>query len=97
VLPLSKACTVKALQTIHTLWVLYPSYSKGISVIIEMQVYCCWLYLPGPFENTQKYIHTYRSRFIPERLAEASQIFLRDAHVLPKLLSYEEYCSLDSW
>jgi hypothetical protein len=30
---------------------------------------------------------TYRSRFIPEGIAEASQIFLRD--VLPKLFSYE--------
>jgi hypothetical protein len=30
------------------------------------------------------YIHTYHSRFIPEGVAEASQIFLRDAHVLPK-------------
>jgi hypothetical protein len=30
-------------------------------------------------------IHTYQSRFIPEGVAEASQIFLRDAHVLPKL------------
>jgi hypothetical protein len=35
------------------------------------------------------YIHTYHSRFIPEGVAEASQIFLRDAHVLLKLLSYE--------
>jgi hypothetical protein len=30
-------------------------------------------------------IHTYHSRFIPEGLAEASQIFLRDTHVLSKL------------
>jgi hypothetical protein len=29
--------------------------------------------------------------FIPKGVAEASQIFLRDAHVLLKLLSYEEY------
>jgi hypothetical protein len=28
-----------------------------------------------------KKIHTYHSRFIPEGVAEASQIFLRDAHV----------------
>jgi hypothetical protein len=38
------------------------------------------------------YIHKYHSRFIPEEVAQASQILLRDAHVLPKLLSYEEYC-----
>jgi hypothetical protein len=35
-------------------------------------------------------VHTYRSRLIPEEVAEASQIFPRDAHVLPKLLSYED-------
>jgi hypothetical protein len=33
---------------------------------------------------------TYHSRFIPEGVAEASQIFLRDTHVLPKLVNYEE-------
>jgi hypothetical protein len=41
------------------------------------------------------YIHTYHSRFILE--AEASQIFLQDAHVLPKLASNEEYCRRDRW
>jgi hypothetical protein len=35
------------------------------------------------------YIHTYYSRFIPEEVAEVSQIFLRDTHVLPKLVVYE--------
>jgi hypothetical protein len=35
-----------------------------------------------------RYIHTYHSRFNPEGVAEVSQIFLRDTHVLPKL-SYE--------
>jgi hypothetical protein len=34
-------------------------------------------------------IHPYHSRFIPEGVAKASRIFLRDAHVLPKLFSYE--------
>jgi hypothetical protein len=38
------------------------------------------------------YIHTYHSRFIPEGVAEAFQIFFRVAHVLPKLVSYEEHC-----
>jgi hypothetical protein len=42
-------------------------------------------------------IHTYHSRFIPEGVAEASQILLRDAHVLPKLLSCEGYCGRDKW
>jgi hypothetical protein len=32
-------------------------------------------------------IHTYHSRFIPVGVAEAFQIFLRHAHVLPKLLA----------
>jgi hypothetical protein len=36
-------------------------------------------------DHTSTYIHTYHSRFIPEGVAEASQIFLRDAHVLTKL------------
>jgi hypothetical protein len=35
------------------------------------------------------YIHTYHSRFLPKGVADASQIFLRDAYVLPKL--FEEY------
>jgi hypothetical protein len=38
-------------------------------------------------------IHTYHSCFITEGVAEASQTFLKDAHVLPNLLSYEEYCT----
>jgi hypothetical protein len=40
----------------------------------------------------QKYvfIHTYHSRFIPEGVAEVSEIFLRDTHNLPKLVSYED-------
>jgi hypothetical protein len=39
--------------------------------------------------STYIYIHTYHSQFTPEGAAEASQTFLRDAHVLPKLCSYE--------
>jgi hypothetical protein len=31
-------------------------------------------------------IHTYHSRFLPEGVAEVSQIFLRNTHVLPKYL-----------
>jgi hypothetical protein len=38
------------------------------------------------------YIHTTH-----EGVAEVSQIFLRDTHVLPKLVSYEEHCSRDRW
>jgi hypothetical protein len=43
------------------------------------------------------YIHTYHSRFIPEGVAEASHIFLRDIHVSPKLVGYEEHCRRDRW
>jgi hypothetical protein len=43
------------------------------------------------------YIHTYHSRFIPEGVAEVTQIFLRDTYVLPKLVSYEEHCRRDRW
>jgi hypothetical protein len=43
------------------------------------------------------YIDTYHSRFIPEGVAEVSQIFLRDTHVLLKLVSYEEHCGHDRW
>jgi hypothetical protein len=48
-----------------------------------------------PHETTKKityiHIHTYYSSFIPEGVAEVSQIFLRDTHVSPKLVSYEEH------
>jgi hypothetical protein len=43
------------------------------------------------------YIHAYHSRFIPKGVAEVSQIFLRDTHVLPKLVSHEEHCRRDRW
>jgi hypothetical protein len=32
-------------------------------------------------------IHTNHSRFIPEGVAETSQIFLRDGHILSKFLA----------
>jgi hypothetical protein len=41
--------------------------------------------------------HKYHSYLIPEGVAEPCQIFLRDAHVLPKLLVYEEQCRRDRW
>jgi hypothetical protein len=42
------------------------------------------------------YIHINHLCFIPERVAEVSQNFLQDAHVLPKLFSYEKYCRRDN-
>jgi hypothetical protein len=41
--------------------------------------------------------HTYDSRFISEGVAEVSQIFFRDTHVLPKLVSNGEHCRRDRW
>jgi hypothetical protein len=32
-------------------------------------------------------IHTYLSRFIPERIAEISPIFFQDTYILPNLLA----------
>jgi hypothetical protein len=42
-------------------------------------------------------IHTYHSRFNPEGVAGVSQIFIRDTHVLPKLVTYEKHCRRDRW
>jgi hypothetical protein len=42
-------------------------------------------------------VYTHHSRFIPEGVAEVFQIFLRDTHVLLKLVSYEEHCRRDRW
>jgi hypothetical protein len=42
-------------------------------------------------------ISTLYSHFILEGVAEVTQIFLRDTHVLPKLVSYEEHCRRDRW
>jgi hypothetical protein len=60
-----------------------PVRSRGGSLVLIIKSFTC--------------VYTYHSRFIPERLAEVSQIFLRDSHVLPKLVSYEEHCRLDRW
>jgi hypothetical protein len=60
--------------------------------IISREVYFEELY-----SLLHTYIHTYHSRFIPEGVAEVSQIFLRDTHVLPKLVSYKEHCRRDRW
>jgi hypothetical protein len=44
--------------------------------------------------GVQTYIHTTHA---VSPVAEASQIFLRDAHGSPKLRSYEEYYKCDRW
>jgi hypothetical protein len=38
---------------------------------------------------------THHSQFIPEEVAETSQMFLRDTRIIPKLLSYEKYFRRD--
>jgi hypothetical protein len=45
------------------------------------------------------FLHTFRLRFIPEGVAKASQIFLREyvGEILSKWLSYETYCRRDRW
>jgi hypothetical protein len=42
-------------------------------------------------------INAYHSRCISEGVAEISQIFLRETHILPKLLSYEKCCKRDRY
>jgi hypothetical protein len=49
------------------------------------------------FISGKNRLHTYHSRFIPEEVAAVFQIVVRDAHVLLKLLNYEEYCRRDKW
>jgi hypothetical protein len=48
--------------------------------------------VPKSAHNNQSYtfihIHTYHSRFISEGVAEVSQMFFQDTHVLPKLVSW---------
>jgi hypothetical protein len=44
--------------------------------------------LETDFNQDINTIHTYHSRFIPGGVAEVFQIFFRDIHVLPKLVSY---------
>jgi hypothetical protein len=47
------------------------------------------MYVTPIFQCQIIQIHTYHLRFIPEGIAEASEILLRDGHVLAKLVSYE--------
>jgi hypothetical protein len=42
-------------------------------------------------------LHTFHSRFTPKGVAGAYHIYIRNAHVLLKVLCYEEYCSRDMW
>jgi hypothetical protein len=55
-------------------------------------LFCVTIYKESWCFNSEtliRLIHAYHSRLIPKGVAEASQIFLQDAHVLPKWLRYE--------
>jgi hypothetical protein len=71
-------------------YILVPTYfsPNGLyehqELDVDPQGTCEWKKL-----HTNTYIHTYHLRFIPEWVAEASQILLCDAYVLPKLFSYK--------
>jgi hypothetical protein len=73
-----------------------PLHSRNITNITKANSCCVLAYniqiliiIPKFILNYN--IHTYYSRFIPEAVADASQILFRDAHDLLKLFSYEEY------
>jgi hypothetical protein len=70
-------CLVTKMLTTHT----FKNHQVlHIIVVLAKPAICrfCIFY----FNN----IYTYSSRFMPEGVAEASQIFIRDAHVLPKII-----------
>jgi hypothetical protein len=46
------------------------------------QSYCYYLLSAIAYEFVYENLHTYHSRFTPKGVAEASQIFIRDAYVL---------------
>jgi hypothetical protein len=75
--------------------------SKESNRFLLNHVFCTTNYqtlvLQNKKENIKIYIHTYHSRFIPEGVAEVTQIFFRDTHVLSKLVSYQEHCRSDRW
>jgi hypothetical protein len=49
----------------------------------QLQFHIYYLFVDF-YEIFIKNVLTYHLRFIPEEVAEVSQIFLRDTHVLPK-------------
>jgi hypothetical protein len=83
---------------------LFISYVEAVWLI---RLFVSPIFLPGDTQTEANgnlcvtlhltKLHTYHSRFIPEGVAEVSQIFLRGTHVLPKLISYEEHCRRDRW
>jgi hypothetical protein len=70
-----------------TLSIQNTPFNKSFRVITQYKLTFGTLYTPRLCT-----IHTY----IPEGVAEVS-IFLRDTHVLPKLVRYEEHYKRDMW
>jgi hypothetical protein len=81
---ITKAIMIKILNTLY-------DGPKHYHIILT---YICMLVL---IIKDKAWVVRYHSRFIPEEVAKVSQILLRIAHVLPKLLSCEEYCRHDKW
>jgi hypothetical protein len=69
--------TVFGINAVKKTFYSYPF--SLYSIISSKNINCLW----------KNYIHTHHSRFIPEGIAEASQLLLRDAHGLSKSFSYE--------
>jgi hypothetical protein len=74
-----------------------PRSSNSVLEIIATSLDCLYVNRSCVISCTNIHTYTYHSRFIPEGVAEVSQIFLRDTHVLPKLVSYDEQCRRDRW
>jgi hypothetical protein len=101
-----KSCTIITLhensQYLHTLatslsaYLLFKKIMQTVNKAPNNKGYFS-LFISKDDHKVHTYIHTYHSRFIPEGVAEVSQIFLREPHVLPKLVSCEEHCRRDRW
>jgi hypothetical protein len=85
-------------MNLHLLNKYSMRYIYGISIRNIQLTFCLYLFaFSVALVLLLVWCSAYHSRFIPEGVADASQIFLRDAQVLLKLLSYEEYCRRDRW
>jgi hypothetical protein len=80
-------------RSLSQVWMLLVFYSPFMSSLDERVRYYSIFLSQTPHRIIKHYIHTYihtyHSRLIPEGVAAVSQIFLRNTHVLPKLISYE--------
>jgi hypothetical protein len=67
-------------------------------LIVQCKLCLVWIYIAlcNMSKGINIYIHTYHSRFIPEGVAETSQIFLRDAKTKFTKFTYlfTKFCNL---